>query len=634
MGGSAGAVSRRAASVGRMVLDRVAATPDREAFRYPQPDGSGWQSLTWAEAGERMQAVAAGLLALGLRPEDRVALISSTRLDWVLADFGILCAGGATTAVYPATNAEDMAYILADAGCRFAVAEDDAQLAKLHAIRNQLPGLEVVVAIESSPPGGADGGADGGWVLGLAELLRRGREHLAAHPPAVAEAVDSIGRESLATLIYTSGTTGRPKGVRLVHDCWTYEGAAIDELGILGPDDVQYLWLPLSHSFGKVLLAAQLAIGFATVLDGRVDKIVDNLAVVRPTFMAGVPRIFEKVHARVTGLVEEEGGIRLRIFRWAFGVGRQVSRLRRQHRRPPALLAARYALADRLVFGKIRDRFGGRVRYFVSGSAALSRDVAEWFDAAGLLILEGYGLTETSAATFVNRPADPRFGTVGPPLPGVEVRIAGDGEVLVRGPGVMRGYHGLAEQTTEALDMDGWLHTGDVGELAPTGHLTITDRKKDLIKTSGGKYVAPQPIEVMFAALCPLASHIVVHGDGRNYCTALITLDQDELFAWAQSHGVAPGQDRAGQDPAAQDPAARYAELTRRDEVRAAVQAGVKALNERLNRWETIKDFRILDHDLTVESGELTPSLKIKRRVVESRYAALLDEMYAVPARR
>jgi len=605
-----GAVQRRATSVGRLVLDRVAATPDAEAFRYPSPGASGWQSLTWAETGDRVRAIAAGLLALGLGPEDRVALISSTRLEWILADFGILCAGGANTAVYPASNAEDMAYILADAGCRFAIAEDEKQLAKLRSVRDQLPGLTQVIMIE--------GGADGDWVIGLDELARRGREHLAGNPDAVTDAVAAVGPESLATLIYTSGTTGRPKGVRLVHDCWTYESAAIDELGILRPDDVQYLWLPLAHSFGKVLLGAQLQIGFATVVDGRIDKIVENLAEVRPTFMAGAPRIFEKVHARVTGTVEAAGGPRLRIFRWAFGVGRQVSRLRQQGRRPGALLAFRYALADRLVFTKIRARFGGQLRYFVSGSAALSRDVAEWFDAAGLLILEGYGLTESSAATFVNRPQDARFGTVGPALPGIEVRVADDGEVLVRGPGVMRGYHGLAEQTAEALDPDGWLHTGDVGELAASGHLTITDRKKDLIKTSGGKYVAPQPIEVMFAALCPLASHIIVHGDGRNYCTALVTLDPDELASWSGSHGGSGD----------------YAELAARADVRAAVEAGVKALNERLNRWETIKDFRILDHDLTVEAGELTPSLKVKRRLVESRYASLLDEMYGVSANR
>jgi long-chain acyl-CoA synthetase len=600
----AGAVDRRAVSVGRLVLDRVAATPDAEAFRWPE--GDRWESLTWAEAGDRISAIAAGLLALGLRPEDRVAIISTTRVEWPLADFAIMSAGGATTTVYPATGAQDVAYILADAGCRFAIAEDAGQLAKLTEIREKVPDLEKVVLIEGEAP-------DDDWVVPLDALERMGDDHLAADPDAVATAVDSVGRDSLATLIYTSGTTGQPKGVRLAHDCWTYEGAAIEDLDLLRPDDLQYLWLPLSHSFGKVLLAAQAQIGFATAIDGRIDRIVDNLATVRPTFMAGAPRIFEKVYARVSGLVEHEGGIRLRIFRWAFTVGRQVSQLRQEGKRPPALLLARYRLADRLVFAKIRDRFGGRIRYFVSGSAALSREVAEWFDAAGLVLLEGYGLTETSAGTCVNRPTAPRFGTAGPPLPGTELRIAEDGEVLVRGPGVMRGYHKLAEQTLETLDPDGWLHTGDIGEIRAGGELAITDRKKDLIKTSGGKYVAPQPIEVAFAALCPIASHLIVHGDGRNYCVALVTLDPDEITAWAA------GRDLAG---------ASYADLAGRDDVRAVVADAISAVNTRLNRWETIKDFRILDHDLTVEEGELTPSLKVKRRAVETMNRHLLDEMY------
>jgi long-chain acyl-CoA synthetase len=312
-------------------------------------------------------------------------------------------------------------------------------------------------------------------------------------------------------------------------------------------------------------------------------------------------------------MVEHEGGARLKIFRWAFAVGREVSRLRQEGKRPPALLMARYRLADKLVFGKIRARFGGRIRYFVSGSAALSQDVAEWFDAAGLVILEGYGLTETSAGTCVNRPGAPRFGTAGPPLSGTELRIAEDGEVLVRGPGVMRGYHRLADQTLETLAPDGWLHTGDIGEIGPGGELAITDRKKDMIKTSGGKYVAPQPIEVAFAAQCPIASHLIVHGDGRNYCTALVTLDPDELTAWAGA------RDLAG---------ASYADLAAREDVRALVADAISAVNTRLNRWETIKDFRILDHDLTVEEGELTPCLKVKRRAVETMNRAVLDEMY------
>jgi len=599
---------RRAPSLSRMVLDRVAATPDGEAFRHPVPapdGGETWRALTWRETGERVTELAAGLLSLGLRPEERVAVFSATRLEWVLADLAVNLAGGATTTIYPASLADDVAHILADSGAVVAVVEDDTKAAMLAGLADRLPALRTVVTIDGTP--------DGDRVLSLDQLAERGRAHLAEHPDVVEQAVSAVGPESLATLIYTSGTTGRPKGVRLVHDNWAYEGDAVDRLGILGPDDLQYLWLPLSHSFGKVLLAAQLQIGFASAVDGRMDRIVANLGVVRPTFMAGAPRIFEKVHGRVVSGIEAEGGVKARLFGWAFGVGRRVSALRQRGRRPGPLLRAQHALADRLVLRKLRDRFGGRVRFFVSGSAALSRDVAEWFHAAGLLILEGYGLTETSAASCVNLPDSFRFGTVGPPLPGTEVRIASDGEVLLRGPGVLRGYHGLPEQTAEALDPDGWLHTGDVGRLDDDGLLRITDRKKDLIKTSGGKYVAPQPIEIAFPVLCPLASQFVVHGDGRNYCTALVTLDLEALAHWAKANGVAET------DPVA---------LARRDDVHAVVAAAVKELNSGLNRWETIKDFRILDRDLTVEAGELTPSLKLKRRVVEARYRDVLDSMY------
>jgi len=275
--------------------------------------------------------------------------------------------------------------------------------------------------------------------------------------------------------------------------------------------------------------------------------------------------------------------------------------------------AAQHALADRLVLAKLRDRFGGRIRIFISGSAPLSKEVSRWFHAGGLLILEGYGLTETSAAICVNLPDTFRFGTVGPPMPGSEVRIADDGEVLLRGPGIMRGYHGLPEVTAETIDAAGWLHSGDIGELDPDGLLRITDRKKDLIKTSGGKYVAPQPIEIAFPVLCPLASQFVVHGDGRNYCTALVTLDPEALALWATTHGVAET------DPAV---------LSRHPDVHALVAAAVKELNSTLSRWETIKDFRILEHDLTVEAGELTPSMKLKRRAVEQRYRDVLDSMY------
>jgi long-chain acyl-CoA synthetase len=600
---------RRAPSVARMLADRVAATPTAEAFRWPAagPDGTeAWESMTWGRAGERVRELAAGLIALGLRPEQRVIVYSATRVEWVLADLAINTAAGATTTIYPSSQPEDVLHIATDSGAVIAFAEDESKAAVLRELSDKTPDLAYVVLLE--------GGGNGGAELSLDDLAARGRAVLADDPQLLDKVVAAIEPDHLATLIYTSGTTGRPKGVELTQDNWTYEAAAVDQLGILRPDDLQYLWLPLSHSFGKVLLAAQLQIGFASAVDGRIDKIVENLAAVKPTFMAGAPRVFEKVHNRVVAAVEAEGGIKASLFARAFRTGRKWSAAEQQGRRPGVALSVAHAGADKAVLSKLRERFGGRIRLFVSGSAPLSREVAEWFHAAGMLIVEGYGMTESSAATAVNLPGRFKFGTVGPALPGTELRIAEDGELLVRGPGVMRGYHGLPEATAEALDSDGWLHTGDIGELDDDGFLRITDRKKDLIKTSGGKFVAPQPIEIAFPVICGLASQFVVHGDGRNYVTALVTLDPDALAQWAEANGMAE------RDPAA---------LARSEDVRSVVAAAVKQLNAGLNRWETIKDFRILEHDLTVESGELTPSLKLKRRVVEQRYKHVLDEMYA-----
>jgi long-chain acyl-CoA synthetase len=592
-----------AVSLPRMFYDRVAATPDTEAFRFPTE--GGWTSVTWAQAAETVKTLAAGLLALGIEPEQRVGIISTTRIEWLYADMAITCAGAATTAVYPTTQDDGVAYILSDSGSRLAFAEDDAQIAKLRAQRSHLPDLLRVITFE--------GEADGEWVLSLDDLMALGAKQLVDDPRCVDEAVAAVGPEHLATLIYTSGTTGPPKGVELPHRCWTYIGAIAESLDLLHPDDLQYLWLPLSHSFGKMLQAVQLQIGFPTAVDGRVEKIVENLAEVRPTFMAGPPRIYEKVHSKIVQTIEEEGGVKARLFRWAFRVGTQVSRARLEGRRSNPLLMAQHALADRLVLSKIRDRLGGRIRFLVSGSAALSADVATWFHAAGLVILEGYGLTETSAAACIVRIDDPVFGRVGPPMVGTEIKIAHDGEVLLRGPGVMRGYHNLPEMTAEVLDDDGWFSTGDVGEIDEHGRLRITDRKKDLIKTSGGKYIAPQSIEVMFRAICPLASQMLVHADGRNYATALVALDPEALAQWGKAQGLA---------------ATDYSSLAADPAVHEYLGSCMEELNGRLNRWETIKDFRVLDHDLTVEADELTPSLKVKRKVLESKYRQLLDSMY------
>jgi long-chain acyl-CoA synthetase len=617
-------IENRPPSVATLFTERVAATPDGEAYRYPVPPASGsgpddWKSLSWGQAAERVFAIAAGLIDLGVGPEERVALASSTRVEWILADLGVMCAGGATTTVYPSTNAEESAYILSDSESRVLIAEDVSQLAKAREKRAELPELKHVVVID--PAGMEPDAADPeGWVVSLADLEARGAKYLAKHPEAVKERVAAITSDQLATLIYTSGTTGRPKGVRLPHDNWSYMAKAIAATGLVTKDDVQYLWLPLAHVFGKVLTSGQIEVGHVTAVDGRVDKIIENLPVVQPTYMAAVPRIFEKVYNGVAAKARAGGGAKYQIFQWAAGVAREYAKVTQDNFRrtgnatAPFGLTAKHKVADTLVYSKLREAFGGRLRAAVSGSAALAPDIGYFFAGAGIHILEGYGLTESSAASFVNPGEAYRTGTVGKPVPGCEVRIADDGEILLRGPGIMEGYHKLPEKTAEVLESDGWFHTGDIGELSADGYLRITDRKKDLIKTSGGKYIAPAEVEGQFKAVCPFVSNILVHGADRNFCTALIALDEPTILGWAEENGL------GGKS---------YAEVVASPQAEQLIEGYVQRLNEGLQRWQTIKKFRLLPRDLDIEHGELTPSLKLKRPVVEREYKHLIDEMYA-----
>ena len=587
----------------QLFLDRVAKSSSLEAYRFPK--GDSWESVTWKQAGDRVSNLAAGLLSLGIEPEQRVGIASSTRYEWILADLAVMCAGGATTTVYPSTNDEDTAYIVSDSECRVVFAEDDVQIKKLTDRKAELPTVAKVITF--------DGTTDGDWVISLDALADLGEKYLVEHPDAIAKTVAAIKPEQLATLIYTSGTTGRPKGVRLTHRSWVYEGAAIAVQDILDEKDLQFLWLPMAHSFGKVLLSAQLACGFATAIDGRVDKIVDNLGVVKPTFMGAAPRIFEKAHGRIITMQQAEGGLKEKIFNQAFKVGLEVQRRKRAGQSVPLPLSLQHGLFDKLVFSKIRDRFGGRVRFFISGAAALNQEIAEWFNAAGILILEGYGMTENAAGATVNHPDDYKMGTVGPAIPGSEIKLGDGDEVMIKGPHVMDGYHNLPDETAKTLTDDGWLRTGDKGSIDADGFLTITGRIKDLFKTSGGKYIAPSAIESKFKALCPYASQFVVFGDEKNFVVALITLDEDAMKTWAAENGM-EGK--------------TYSEIVGSDTVKTMVGGYVDELNEKLNRWETIKKWELLDHDLSVESGELTPSMKVKRNIVEANNKARIDAFY------
>ncbi len=560
-------LDERPPTVAHLFLHRARVTPDAPAYRFPSTEGAGWSELSWAGTEERVTALAAGLLSLGIAPAERVAIASSTRIEWILADLAVMCAGLATTTVYPTTDADETAFILADSASRVLFAEDAAQVRKVIAEQDRLPELTTVVMFD---PPREPVRSDRFAVLTLSELEERGSLHLADQPDAVRRAVDGLDPDRLATLIYTSGTTGRPKGVRLVHDCWSYQAAAPVITGLLRSDDIHYLWLPLSHVFGKTLVCGQIATGHVMAVDGRVDKVVENLRTVRPTVMAAVPRIFEKIHAALVAQGAESPGI--------------------------------------------RAAFGGRLRFAVSGSAGLDPGITSFFLDAGVPILEGYGLTETAAGSTINRPDAVRVGTVGTPYPGTEVRIAEDGEILLRGPSVMRGYHRLPELSAEVLDTDGWFRTGDIGTLDSDGHLRITDRKKDLFKTSGGKYVAPSEIEGRLKALCPFVSNVIVVGDRRNYCTALITLDASVLLPWAAGHGISGD----------------YAQAVKAPATHRLIESYLSTLNERLQRWQTIKKFTLLSRDLDVEHGELTPSLKVRRalvaRVYEDEIAAMYDQ--------
>jgi len=585
-----------------MFLQRVAATPDARAFASPGAAGPQW--MTWRQVGDRAGAIAAGLHALGVVPEDRVAIACNTRVEWVLCDLGIMCAGAATTTVYPTTEPRDAAFILRDSGSRVLIAEDATQVAKT--VGADLPGLTHIIVISGTAEADVP-------VVTLAELEEKGRAALAEDPELVTRISAGVRPDHLATLMYTSGTTGTPKGVELLHGGWCWQGVAQGKLGILLPEDLEYLWLPLSHSFGKTILSGVIHVGLPTYVDGRLDKLITNLPAVRPTIMCGAPRIYEKLYNGIISRTKAEGGAKWRIFQWAFNVGKQMYAAELAGKQPSGLLKLRHAVADKLVFSKIRDRLGGRIRVLVSGAAPLSKDIAEFFHAAGLTIYEGYGLTETSAGAYLNVPDAYRFGTVGRPMADMEVRIASDGEVELRGVAVMRGYHNLPEESANCFTPDGFFKTGDIGEIDSAGFLKITDRKKDLIKTSGGKYVAPTHIEGEFKAICPIVSQVVVIGQARNYVTMVLTLDPDAMPAWTA------GGPLAGRS---------YAEVAASPEAHAMIEGYVKELNARLNRWETVKKFTILPRDLSIESGELTPSMKIKRKVVETTFADNIEKMY------
>jgi long-chain acyl-CoA synthetase len=588
-----------ARTLATLVLD-AAQRHRATAMRYPE-EGGGWGRTSYAQLGADVRAIAKGLIALGVAPGDRAAILSNTRAEWTLADFGAICAGAIVVPVYQTNSPGECEYVLEHCGATVLFAEDDGQLAKLAEIRDRLPNLRHVLRFAG----------EGGGAMTLDELRAAGAEVSDADLDARVAAIDC---DDVATIVYTSGTTGPPKGCMLTHGNLCSDIDGIDQrLKITPGDDVLYVFLPLAHVLTRIVqLFAVDAGGEMAYWRRDPKKIVEDVQIIKPTYLPSVPRIFEKIHTAATAKADAAGGAKATLFRWAVGVGREVARREDRGGHPGLILKTQLALADKLVLHKIRELLGGRVKLALTGAAPIDTEILEFFHAVGIWVLEGYGMTETCAVESLNTIEEHRFGTVGRPLPICDVKIADDGEVLMRGPNIFKGYYNDPEATDETLSSDGWLHSGDLGELDADGYLSITGRKKDLIITSSGKNISPSNIENALR-LCRWISHTVVYGDRRPYLTALLTIDPDEAAALAEHVGA------SAKDPAAlaQDPA-----------VRAELQGAVDEANRKFARIEQVKRFTVLERDLSHEEEELTPSLKVKRNVVYAHHAERFERLY------
>jgi long-chain acyl-CoA synthetase len=576
--------------------------------RFQKPDrmmvkaDGAWKPISTEEFETSVRRLSLGFQDLGLKPGDRVALLSENRPEWVMADFATLCSGGVTVPIYTSLLPDQVRYIIEDSGAKIVVCSDRDLLGKVEAVRSALPSVEHVVLIEGDPPARA---------LAFSDVMDRGSRLEKASPGAFERAAEAVRPGDLASIIYTSGTTGLPKGVMLSHANFTSNVDSLTEFLDFREDDTVLSFLPLSHVLERTAAFLWVHNGPAIAYAESIEAVASNMLEVRPTLIVSVPRLFEKIYARVMDQVLAGSRLKRAIFVWALATGKKYAAKVIAHEPIPWNLAFRRGLARKLVFSKITARTGGRMRYFICGGAALSKDITEFFHALGLIVLPGYGLTETAPVLTANHPTASRFGTVGKPIPRVEIGIAGDGEILARGPNVMMGYYKNEADTREVMK-DGWFHTGDIGRLDADGFLTITDRKKDIIVTSGGKNVAPQPIESLIQS-SPFIGSAVVVGSSRKFISALIVPDFEKLEDHARSQGI-PFADRA--------------DLCRRPEVVRFLLDEVNRVTPELAPYERVKKIAILDRDFDIGLGEVTPTLKVKRNIVEQKYADLIDALY------
>jgi long-chain acyl-CoA synthetase len=570
---------------------------DREAVRFKDDTGA-WSSQTYGELGETVRRLSLGLIDLGIEPGDRVAILANTRVEWTWFDFAALSAGATVVPIYQTNSPEECQYVLENSDARVVIVEDSEQLEKIRAVRDRSPKLEQVILMTGTAED----------AISLEDLGSRGDSRDTSEWEA---RYNAIGPEDICTFIYTSGTTGPPKGCVISHGNYRSMLDMVVNAGSLGEDELTYLYLPLAHSFALLIQFGTVELG-ATLAYWERDplKIIPNLAEVKPTYFPSVPRIFEKIYTAATAAAEKSGGLKKAIFDWAVRTGSKVRELERAGKQPGPLLRLQHRIADKQVLSKIRNLFGGRIELAVTGAAPINPEILRFFDAAGVLVLEGWGMTETSTAATVATPEDFKIGTVGRPFPGVELKIADDGEILVKGPNIFQGYHKNPEATAETL-VDGWLHTGDIGELDADGYLKITGRKKDIIITAGGKNITPANLEAEIKQ-SPLVSQCVVIGDRRPYLVALVTLDAEEAEKFA----------------ADRDEATDAASLAANPAIREAIEKHVDEINEKFARVEQVKKISILPHDLSQEGGELTPTLKVKRNVVAEKYRSEIEDLY------
>ncbi|MDZ7363369.1 MAG: long-chain fatty acid--CoA ligase [candidate division KSB1 bacterium] len=574
--------------------------PDKVAYRHKS--AGAWKDVTWREQAETCRKISKSLMALGVKKGDRVNILSQTRLEWVQCDFGIVNCGGVTVGIYPTNLPSDCAYIIDHCDAEIIFVENQDQLNKVLQTRKDTPKLRQIIIFDG------DSTADDS-LLGFADFLRRGENVTDADYEARGQA---LRPDDFASIVYTSGTTGVPKGAMLTHENLLFVSESAAQCLHLEAYFETLLFLPLAHVFARLIIYFCLNKGITVAFAESIEKVADNLKEIRPHFICSVPRIYEKIYTKITSSVQDAGGIKEKLFNWALGVGYQVSRLQQNKQPIPGGLKFKHNLANKLVLHKIQEAFGGRLVWAVSGAAPLNKRIAEFFHACGVLILEGIGMTENSSFTNVNRYDNNKFGTVGPVGPGIEMKLAPDGEVLYRSKGNMKGYFKNPEATAETIDRDGWLHTGDIGEIDADGFLKITDRKKELIITSGGKNIAPQRIERILRT-SRFISQAMAYGDRRKFVTALVTLNREHVEPWAKERGIA---------------FSRFEDLADHPEIKKLIDDEVKRKNEELASFESVKKVAIVPVDFSIAGGELTPTLKLKRKTVTDKYRHLIEEMY------